>query len=1709
MVGLIDLAPSANQPLHAGNSAQQQRASFGNSHGGVGSVYGNASTYGGGPSQASRGDASGDAAIGYSFNSIVGMAPASARPSSMPLSSGWGAPAPNAPYSAELASGNHYASNSASYGATQIHQQQQQQSQSQYSSGGQNLQLQQHSQQQYSSGGSTQLYAHNQQTEPLQLSGAYYQSSSQAMPSQSAAASVVSQYSQNSSYAESASYQMAGQQQQQQHLQQQSHGHPPQPLGRQQQQQQQQPTYAPPPSATAQVWHSSGMAWQSQQQPPHSAQLLPQHSMSSSVVGLADLSMFQPSAATIAAATAARSAPYISGGGPLPSSFLPSATGRSSEPAGVTAAGSATAAYRSDQFSSVAADEAIPFSSSRSRGGFGVASSFQGNPSLHGGIAQRGGGPASSGMHDNGGGDAVAAAGDYNGGGLRFTGAASLKSPASVADGVVADNRIQRSTGGAAAAAAAAPLGKGSWASSHLQKRAAGQPEGSSHPLNEQQPAFPSKPISGSFSSGVPVDVDMSGLSKKGRKRLRSRLRTQQRLEQQQQLKQTRRSKKRKARASLSSQQHNFQVHVAAVARSRSGSSGSGSTGDSDGSDEDGSSSSDGGSSDTSEGDHTTMRESTSAHAHRVSRNGMGEGGTLQGQQPHSNDSGAAAVAISSPNSSSRSSRGVATGMLVADAQHARRIDSSTMAASANAASTSSVASSAVPSSSATVARSASGSSSSSAMSGVSGPTSSSSAQADSLRCSASARRSRFDQVVAATAPVIATTTASAAASKAPTVISQPSGGATRPTVSSDGDLQSRENAAAAAAAAAVAPLVSHPVTLVQRGYADVTARHPRVPVPPPFMRSVSCWVHTLPVRRSVLGPGALRLVNNTFALERELPSIIPLPDGENSVPTSSSSSLSFGPLDFDWCQVAAKDVAASYTAPTAVNLFSPSVYVVDNDRVLLAPEPIDNPTTDTNNDSDNNSRSRVPSHSETHPSSLIDEAADPHGYMDNDSGGASVTVNGSATDRVRTAPAAGMLPTRFCVKVMLLHGADAVSPTSTAPAAALSAASLSGKAAASKPSPTRALPTTTASSIATTSSAAKPRSDAKITAPDSPATSSLLHQHPAQGGASTAATTTTVLSSFSFSSSSSLARCIRFLVLAPSAATAAGRHPSLVLPGGAWLSSLDGGDPLVEDSPLVRAGTRHVREQCGVDLSPCTAWVKFLETHYHHPAVLSPDGQAVLVPEHVATSVTLLCLDAHLAGRAYTPDGPGGTWVAVPDDDSSDDDSDSEHSDAEPDRDRESGSPSRGVASPAAAESTPARDGLMRKPYNDVRAMARARGLDTRGGKKELVDRLLDAAAAAAAAAAGTTTAASAPDGSFANKDAVMKSDAPGNRKESAPAASASPPPSSGPALASVSTTSSNAACFPESSPATTAMSTLDSFSMGSLLEEQGRQVVNAVPPPPPHAVLVVVPPLAHLSASPSSPPVPLSANSAAASTMVSKHHQLRHQLRLVSLADLLASYSSDTGTAVTAAACAPTFETSLCAEALNEMLLRDYGHVIAATLTSLGSSRASNRPPPHVRSSGSSSAGTASTDALPSLASTSNTNTTMMTTVHDSAVTTDSEGLEAGELFVSHSSAATHAPDPSTASSLALLGQAWNFVFGPLKKYPSGDDDAPPPTASQLEALLFNCGIAASRASVRGIVDIAIAGSMKQQMGRDEVEAGRGLCWYAADAARALALN
>lgn len=91
-------------------------------------------------------------------------------------------------------------------------------------------------------------------------------------------------------------------------------------------------------------------------------------------------------------------------------------------------------------------------------------------------------------------------------------------------------------------------------------------------------------------------------------------------------------------------------------------------------------------------------------------------------------------------------------------------------------------------------------------------------------------------------------------------------------------------------------------------------------------------------------------------------------------------------------------------------------------------------------------------------------------------------------------------------------------------------------------------------------------------------------------------------------------------------------RDPSsaiLEMPGGPWSAKFDSGQPSVDDCGLVRACKRHARENLGLDLEPCVAWVKLQTIVYHRPQQTSKEELEVV-------SIFLVA-DAFAASRLYS----------------------------------------------------------------------------------------------------------------------------------------------------------------------------------------------------------------------------------------------------------------------------------------------------------------------------------------------------------------------------------------------------------------------------------------------------------------------------------------
>lgn len=85
------------------------------------------------------------------------------------------------------------------------------------------------------------------------------------------------------------------------------------------------------------------------------------------------------------------------------------------------------------------------------------------------------------------------------------------------------------------------------------------------------------------------------------------------------------------------------------------------------------------------------------------------------------------------------------------------------------------------------------------------------------------------------------------------------------------------------------------------------------------------------------------------------------------------------------------------------------------------------------------------------------------------------------------------------------------------------------------------------------------------------------------------------------------LSKRIKFLV-------AKKANGGLMSIGGPWSESKDGGNP-ANDKTLIKTATRHCKEICGIDLSPCKTWYKFIEIHYKRTSGVV-DRTVIFVPD-------------------------------------------------------------------------------------------------------------------------------------------------------------------------------------------------------------------------------------------------------------------------------------------------------------------------------------------------------------------------------------------------------------------------------------------------------------------------------------------------------------
>ena len=754
----------------------------------------------------------------------------------------------------------------------------------------------------------------------------------------------------------------------------------------------------------------------------------------------------------------------------------------------------------------------------------------------------------------------------------------------------------------------------------------------------------------------------------------------------------------------------------------------------------------------------------------------------------------------------------------------------------------------------------------------------------------------------------------------------------------------------------------THPVTLVQRGYVDVAARYPALRIPPHFLRAVSCWAHTLPVRVRALGQGgALRLGPSPHATELELPSLIALPTTQ---PPLSGGGGGRAALNFDACAAAAVEVAAAYSAPTAIDLHPSVSIVVDAARTYLA-------------------------------------AAASTGGGSSDGSNALALEDDPLSASTISAGRRSALPSlRFNVRVVLLS--------------------------------------TTAATAAPPSGAAR-----GLGGNGNPAAQGAIRFPP-----------------------STVERSLQLLVMSTppgggggggSGGEASVPDGGVVLLGGPWSADLDGGNPLVEDSPLVRAAVRHVRAQASLDLSPCTAWAKFMEVHSHTPpsegdgaangttggyaangttggyaangttggyaaAATTAGGRASSSssssssPEAVEVTVVLLCLDSHRAAASYSADGSLGTWVAV----------------ASPEEGEgaaaglDDGEGDSGVVSTWSSLLTPTttRADLAQLVYGALRTEARSRGLDTRGKKEDIVERLMVAAAVIAGV--------SGPSG--------------GKGKAATATNSLSSPSPSAPPSATPSFSSAASSFLVDAGPGSSGSDRRGAAEVG----EPGAVEAPPPPAPPRGRVLLARPPQRRPGPTPSS-------------------------LGLVSLASLVcpAPPTGGSGGRGGRGRGGTPFETALIAEGLREMLARDYGHVLAAALSEAGAARRRalrraaglDHDDDHDHRPGGKEGGGDEEEG------------------EEWGQNEEGEDGDGGssDMSVEEVGGAATTPTPTTTTKstptavsaslstlpppLALaLWEAWDYFNKPHSHH--------------LASILFNCGLAASPSTVHGLVAMAIDG-------------------------------
>jgi len=69
-----------------------------------------------------------------------------------------------------------------------------------------------------------------------------------------------------------------------------------------------------------------------------------------------------------------------------------------------------------------------------------------------------------------------------------------------------------------------------------------------------------------------------------------------------------------------------------------------------------------------------------------------------------------------------------------------------------------------------------------------------------------------------------------------------------------------------------------------------------------------------------------------------------------------------------------------------------------------------------------------------------------------------------------------------------------------------------------------------------------------------------------------------------------------------------------LVALGGPWSSSKDGGNPITDDTVLIKTAKRWFKEYTQLDINSCDQWFKFMEVHYSPPDKNYPNYKEISV---------------------------------------------------------------------------------------------------------------------------------------------------------------------------------------------------------------------------------------------------------------------------------------------------------------------------------------------------------------------------------------------------------------------------------------------------------------------------------------------------------------